>query len=128
MFRRWSAVVRGAATAGLEGASQLVKYRKCRRNYGTGCNTPFDSGKHREDEAYISVFTGRKRAGDQMRWLVKKGASLATSIDSHAKLTLIKEFWLTESKIFSIDLYASEKDQAPQRMTDVVSSISAPCH
>jgi hypothetical protein len=128
MFRRWSAVVRGAATAGLECASQLVKYRKCRRNYGIGCIEDFDSGKHREDEAYIDEYTGLKTAENQMDWLIKKGEDLATSIDAHAKLTFNEEFWSTESKTSSIDLYASEKDQAPQRMTDVVSSISALCH
>jgi hypothetical protein len=121
IYDRWSAVVRGAATAGLEGGDNLVKYRKCRRSYGTDSGHHFRAGKHHEYESYVSDFTGEKLALGQMDWIVKKGEDLATRKDAHAKLEHTLDFWPKSRRTTSVGLYASEEDNPPQRKTDWVS-------
>lgn len=119
---RWSAVVRGAAAKGLDGDGRTpIKARKCRRNYGTGCHTLFVPGKHREMDAFISSYTGEKRADSQMSWLVKKGQDLSTSEQSHATREFGASFWEGDDRKTSIYLLASDADKAALRSTDKVS-------
>ncbi|KAH3975901.1 hypothetical protein HBH98_042340 [Parastagonospora nodorum] len=115
----WSAVVRGAAVKGLDGDGRVpIQNRKCRRNYGTDCNTTFEAGKHRESDSYVSTYTGVKRAINQMTWLLTKGQDLSTSQLSHANHTFHQNFWVGDSRMTSIGLLASEGDRAAKRSTD----------
>jgi hypothetical protein len=120
----WSAVARGAAVKGLETQDsqkkQLVANRKCRRYYGTVKNSPFVKGKHKESEANISSFDGKKRARNQMDWLLQKGQDLSTSKPAHAKLALHTTFWPGEKRQSTLRLMASNKEQGPMRSTDEV--------
>ena len=119
----WSAVVRGAAAKGLEGDGRApIKKRKCRRHYGTGCGQVFDPDKHRESDAYMCAFTNRKRAGDQMSWLVNKGQDLSTDDSSHAEKDFLTHFWHGDNRTTTISLQASDQDDAPQRKSETVRS------
>lgn len=107
---------------GLEGdGRQPIKSRKCRRHYGTDCSTTFVAGRHEEVDSYICRFTGRKKACDQMSWLVKKGQDLSTSEASHVSHAFNSSRWLDAKKTTSVDLLASDEDEASGRCTDPVS-------
>jgi len=114
--------VRGAAAKGLESdGRRSIKQRKCRRNYGTDCSFAFRANKHREIDAYFCRYTGKKKANNQMAWLVTKGQDLSTSELSHAVLTLNHNFWVGDKRKTSIDLLASDDDRAAKLNTDWVS-------
>lgn len=115
-------MVRGAAAKGLEGDGRApIMNRKCRRNYGTSCNMLFEAGRHRESDSFISSYTGEKRAGSQMSWLVKKGQDLSTSEMSHASHEFGHNIWRGDSRKTYVDLLASDQDRAAKRSTDKVS-------
>ncbi|KAL5115879.1 hypothetical protein ACEQ8H_006195 [Pleosporales sp. CAS-2024a] len=115
----WSAVVRGAAMAGLEGGNDhLVKNRKCRRNYGVSCNEDFKPTKHSESESYICPYDGRKMALGQMDWLLKKSEALTTSKRAHARSEHEYKFWLRTNKTTTVTLFASDNDIAPRLESD----------
>jgi hypothetical protein len=119
-LHRWSAVVRGAATAGLEGGGMIVQHRKCRRHYGIVCSNAFVVGKHKAEELFICAFTGDKRANGQMSWIINKSDELVASKAVHATQDFEKSFWPREKKTMEVKLYASERDEAPQRSDDDV--------
>jgi len=114
--------VRGAAAKGLESDGRMaIKNRKCRRNYGTDCASPFKASKHRAKDSFFCPWTGRKMANNQMAWLVTKGQDLSTSKSSHAVYPLVKKFWVGDRRKASVDLLASDADHAAKLNTDQVS-------
>jgi hypothetical protein len=66
----WSAVVRGAASRGLEGA--VVRNRKARRHYGISVYRKFDPSVDDESDIYICPFTRDKLKSGYVQWLVAK--------------------------------------------------------
>jgi hypothetical protein len=100
---------------GLEGGGMTVQHRKCRRHYGIVCSNAFVDGKHTESESFICKFTGEKLADGQMGWIIAKGAELVASEPVHAKHKFSRDFWFGTKRTFSLRIFASEKDQAPQR-------------
>lgn len=69
---RWSAIVRGAALRGLDGA--LVHKKICRRHYGTTYDKEFRPGIDHSllDETYEHDFTGQKMVRGYMDWHFNK--------------------------------------------------------
>ncbi|KAI4925412.1 hypothetical protein J4E85_007291 [Alternaria conjuncta] len=115
----WSAIVRGAAAKGLEGDGRTpIKNRKCRRHYGTDCYAAFVPAKHKEIDAFVSPYTGLKQAGNQMRWILKKGQDLAAKSESHGKFTFCQHFWPGDVRRATCELLASDLDKAPPRCSD----------
>ncbi|KAF1950892.1 Hsp70 family protein [Byssothecium circinans] len=112
----WSAISRGATAKGLESDGRnAVKFRKCRRHYGTGCNPIFQRGVHLESESYICKFTGVKRASNQMSWVISKGEELSTSAPLHGSVAFFMPLWPGDSRKTSLKLLAADSDIAPQR-------------
>ncbi len=54
----WSAIVRGAATRGLEGSMVLSKRSK--RSYGIGCHQAFGEGIDKEEDAFDCPIGGKR--------------------------------------------------------------------
>ncbi|KAF2657935.1 Hsp70 family protein [Lophiostoma macrostomum CBS 122681] len=114
----WSAVVRGAVANGLEGNGRTpIKNRKCRRNYGTHCNSYFQPGKHRVADSFFCPFTGQKKARNQMSWIIHTGQTLSTSEDYHGRTRLHHNLWPGDREI-SLSLLAADCVRAPTRSTD----------
>ncbi|KAJ4295217.1 hypothetical protein N0V90_007228 [Kalmusia sp. IMI 367209] len=112
----WTAIVRGATAKGLEGDGRTtIKFRKCRRHYGTSCTLPFQPGVHRESDSYMCMYQGHKRADNQMSWIVKKGQQLGTADLSHGKIPIHRNFWTDERRVASLRLLAADCDLAPNR-------------
>ncbi|KAF3034581.1 hypothetical protein E8E12_002063 [Didymella heteroderae] len=114
----WSAVARGAVVKGLEGETRIVAKRKNRRHYGTSVSRLFVRGVHQEKDAYVSKFTGEKKARNQMNWLLKMGQDLPTSGPAHVKLTMHTRFWPGEARQSTLRLDASNRARAPKRSVD----------
>ncbi|EUC40240.1 hypothetical protein COCMIDRAFT_109318 [Bipolaris oryzae ATCC 44560] len=89
----WSAVVRDAATKGLEKGIGAVVKRKSRRHYGTSCGSIFKKHEHIKTDMYINIYDGKKRARNQMKWLIKKGQTLVASEATHAATELTMKWW-----------------------------------
>jgi hypothetical protein len=90
---RWSAVVRGAAVKGLEGAKKnMIKTRKCRRHYGTDYCARFSARRHKEADSYVDSYDGIKSVRNQMRWLLTLGQDVSTSKDAHAETGFMTDF------------------------------------
>jgi hypothetical protein len=116
----WSAVVRGAAAKGLEGDGHLpIRNRKCRRHYGTACHIPFISGSHMETDSFVCQYKGHKRAGNQISWHLKKGQDLSTTKLPHASLPMYACFWPHENRTMTVQLCATDIDNAPRRQNHV---------
>ncbi|KAF2642545.1 hypothetical protein P280DRAFT_548006 [Massarina eburnea CBS 473.64] len=121
----WSAIVRGAAAKGLESDGRTsVKFRKCRRNYGTMCNVVFRSGYHREADSYICQFSGIKRARSQMNWLIVKGQELSSSAEIHGTMSLCSDFWPGSRRIVHLGLFSADVDKAPTRLNENVHKVA----
>jgi hypothetical protein len=119
---RWSAVVRGAAAKGLEGAKKsAIKIRKCRRYYGTDFSPPFEAGKHKEADSYVDAYDGLKYARNQMAWLLTLGQDLSTSKKVHAKASFYISLWPGQKREYTMSLLASNGPKAAQRSVDKVS-------
>ncbi|CAG5141087.1 uncharacterized protein ALTATR162_LOCUS861 [Alternaria atra] len=118
----WSAVVRGAAAKGLEGAKKnMIKTRKCRRHYGTDYCARFSARQHKEADSYIDCYDGIKSVQNQMRWLLTLGQDLSTSKDAHAEAGFTTDFWPTEKRVSSLKLFASDELKAPTSSLDKAS-------
>src|SRR5271168_1720016 len=80
---RWSAIARGAALRGLDGA--LVHKKICRRHYGTTYDREFRDGvdSERLDDTYIHDFTGRKMVRGYMDWFFHK-VGITLPLEAHA--------------------------------------------
>jgi hypothetical protein len=120
----WSAIARGATVKGLESDGRTaIKFRKCRRHYGTACTNAFLSGVHREVDSYICPFTGEKRASNQMSWLVHTGQELSTSADVHATVHFHQNWFAGERRVKNLQLLASEQGKAPLRNDNVCNAL-----
>jgi hypothetical protein len=104
------------------GENRVVLKRKSRRHYGTGCSQPFKYRKHRAADAYINDYTGTKYARDQVSWLVKKAQDMHTSKATHMKTTIRSDFWPDEKRKTTWKLLACNEDDAPQRVTNKVTT------
>jgi molecular chaperone DnaK (HSP70) len=112
----WSAVVRGAAAKGLEeDGYQIIRNRKCRRYYGTGCVKTFIRGKHREADSFICPFRGVKKADGQISWHLSKGQDLSTVELPHAKLSMSGYFWANQYREVTLSLWATDAVKASNR-------------
>jgi hypothetical protein len=121
MSGSWSAVARGAAAKGLEGAQGgAVLARKSRRHYGTSCTQTFNRRKHKPYEAYRDPYDGEKRADNQMSWLIAKGQDLQASNATHATEDMSTDFWPQESRRTEWELLACDLDIAPRSSNDPV--------
>ncbi|KAI4710800.1 hypothetical protein J4E89_004390 [Alternaria sp. Ai002NY15] len=117
----WSSVSQGAVAVGLEAQKPeqgVVQNRKCRRHYGTPCNSSFQSGKHLEADAYIDRYSGAKKATNQAEWLLNKGQDLATTKVPHATMSFSTKFWPHEARTHRVRLIATNSDEAPQHSYD----------
>ncbi|CAI6322173.1 unnamed protein product [Periconia digitata] len=118
----WSAIVRGAVYKGLEAqntaAMRSVSSRKCRRHYGTDYSAPYDAEKHQYKDRYVDEKTGKLRAKDQMEWIINKGQDLPTSEALHGKHTFSFRFWPKESRVVTIEFFATDMDKAPSHRKD----------
>ncbi|KAF2849836.1 Hsp70 family protein [Plenodomus tracheiphilus IPT5] len=115
----WSAVVRGAAARGLEiNGDSLVKFRKCRRYYGTRCSPTFNSLIHSELDAFIDEYNGTKRSGNFIEWLLRKGQGLSTTRIAFTKLQVRASFWPDEVRRANVDLIASDADRMVTKADD----------
>ncbi|CAN9107961.1 unnamed protein product [Alternaria alternata] len=115
----WSAVVRGAAAKGLEGAKKsAIKIRKCRRYYGTDFSPPFEAGKHKEADSYVDAYDGLKYARNQMAWLLTLGQDLSTSKKVHAKASFYISLWPGQKREYTMSLLASNGPKAAQLSVD----------
>jgi hypothetical protein len=109
----WSAVVRGAALRGLEGAAVVKK--RCRRHYGIELGQVFKPGVDDEADAYICAYSGVKYAGGHMTWVIAKGVDIfEDTFRSH-------DFFLThvegtELTTHTVRLKSSGLDIAPSRL------------
>ncbi|KAF2706333.1 hypothetical protein K504DRAFT_459629 [Pleomassaria siparia CBS 279.74] len=110
----WSAIARGAAATGLEGDSNAIVKRKCRRHYGTIHCPFFIPGKYCKSQSWICPYKGTRHAGEQAAWLIKKGDDMYTSKKTHASKELSLTWWPSESKSTSFQLLACDMDTAPQ--------------
>jgi hypothetical protein len=95
----------------------------CRRHYGTNCCRVFVRGVHRESDSFICRYTGVKSANNQMNWLISKGQELPTSVDVHGTISLSEKFWDGQRRVTHLELFASDDDKAPKRLTDPVSAF-----
>ncbi|OCK81694.1 actin-like ATPase domain-containing protein [Lepidopterella palustris CBS 459.81] len=125
----WSAVVRGAVIKGLEqGAQDLVYMRKCRRSYGISVSEPFSEYKHAKDDEYIDPFDNKKKAKDQMTWLIKKGDALLSNKSKHASIDICRSFGVKDSRVFRTILVACDENDPPQRYDEVPLATRAIAH
>ena len=75
-----TAIVRGAVMKGLEpksGPQKTEIVRRARRNYGVPTAQIFVEGKHDEKDAYTDQHTGKKMAGNQISWFIRKNQPMA---------------------------------------------------
>ena len=116
----WSAIARGATVKGMEGPGRdPIKFRKCRRHYGTAVSQVFVAGRHQEVDAYICSYSGIKRARQQMNWLLTKGQDLSTEEVIHAKIELYNHNWHDEELKVWCRLMASDVNKASPRINQV---------
>jgi hypothetical protein len=79
-----------------------------------GWNELFDVTKHAENESYIDEFDGLKRARSQWDNLVKKGQDLPTSGKHHAKIDLMKRFYVGQKREITTELLTTDATRAPK--------------
>lgn len=48
-----------------------------------------------------------------MHWFLKKGSDLSTTTESHARYALCLHLWPHESRQFTLNLFATDGDEAP---------------
>ncbi|KAH7058858.1 hypothetical protein B0J12DRAFT_696532 [Macrophomina phaseolina] len=74
-----SAVARGAAIRGLEGL--MPSSRKSRRHYGYEIGMPFRHGIDPIDKRYREAWTGKMYCSEGMKWVVRKGQTIANNFN-----------------------------------------------
>ncbi|KAI9703752.1 MAG: hypothetical protein M1836_007522 [Candelina mexicana] len=114
-----TAIVRGAVMKGLEpksGPQKTEIVRRARRNYGVPTAQMFTEGKHEERDAYMDKHTGKKMAGNQMSWFIRKNQPMADNeVFKHAFFRHFKRVLPWSDSLVSCPL-----DHAPLRWDDSV--------
>ena len=81
-------MVRGAVErgVGLDGQNEIY-VRRCRRNYGISVSQPFSASKHLETDAYVDAFDDKRKAKEQMVWLIRKGDAILSTQPKRASIS-----------------------------------------
>lgn len=118
--RPWSAIARGAALRGLEGA--IVTNRRCRRHYGTSLAWPFREGLEVHDSrVYFDPLTEKLWRKGWMSWSIKKGEKL--KLGDKRSLEFQRPYKEGDPMEVDLQIYSCSLDNPPQRDDDPDSRV-----
>ncbi|KAL7268268.1 hypothetical protein RUND412_009117 [Rhizina undulata] len=105
----WTAITRGALIRGLDGS--FVKDQIARRNYGVVVHQHYQEGRGWEKYREWDSTEENWKVPNQMWWIAEKGMVLEE--DKTVSLQLYRNVLANQSRVFTTDLRACNKDKRP---------------
>lgn len=94
---------------------------KCAKSYGISISQPFSAYLHSaESNSYSDPFDNKRKAKEQVVWLVKKGDLILSNEPKNASTTFCRRFGVRDPKVFITNLVTYTADDAPNSLDKVL--------